>query len=97
MWPRSASLPKNTLRSCGCLNMKGSHLFMCLNSWSTWLGSGTIRRISVEEMCLALRSQKLKLDLVWLSLFLLPVNQDVEISAISPTSCLPVLLSCFLP
>jgi hypothetical protein len=46
----------------------------------------------LEEVChwdWALRFQKLKPGLEVQSLFLLPVDQDVELSAPSPAPCLP--------
>jgi hypothetical protein len=44
---------------------------------------------SVSLLGRDLRSPMLKSSLVWISLLLLPVDQDVEISVPSPTPCLP--------
>ena len=65
---------------------------MCLNAWPT--GSGTIRRcglvggsVTVEEGFEVIYTQAM--PSVIDSLLMLPVDQDVEISALSPAPCLP--------
>lgn len=77
---------------CGSLNENCPH----------WLiGTGTIGRHNLvgvdvallEEVChcgSALKSQKLKLGLVCLILFLMPADSDIEPSATSPAHCLPM-------
>lgn len=70
---------------------------MCLNAWP--IGSGTIRRCGpvgvgvalLKEVCYwgqALRFQMLKPGPVLLSVFLLPLDIDGEMSAPSPAPCL---------
>jgi hypothetical protein len=73
------------------LNSNGPQRLVCLNTWPT--GSGIIRGglvgRSVSLWRWDLRFYKLKLGLVWHSLLLLPVDQDVELSAPSLAPCQP--------
>jgi hypothetical protein len=62
--------------------------------WHYWrCGPVGVGVALLEEVChwgRALRLQKLKAGPVSHLLFLLPANPDVELSASSPSSCLPV-------
>ena len=83
---------------CGGLNRYGPHRLICLNAWP--IGSGAVRRCDLVGKAMALMMEVChcggrpgslicsKPCPVWDTVpFLLPVDQDIELSAPSPTLC----------
>jgi hypothetical protein len=76
----------------GGLNRNGPHRLMCLNAWP--IGSGIIRMCGLVGVGVALcvtveAGFRVSYVQAMPSLLLLPMDQDVERSALSPAPCLP--------